>query len=109
MKKQESKSVDSVEKDVVDGKGESIQTNVTVSGPVSVAGDFIPGEVVLSPSTILGNNDGLYKKQDSQSVSAVDTQISQRYSITLEQARNRALKVVKRDRERRPLILNEDD
>lgn len=109
MNKHESTSVDSVQKDVVDVRGENIQTNAVLSDTVIVAADVTPERIVASPSTILGNDDGLYKEEDSQSVNSVDTQISQKYSITLEQARDRALKAVKRARERKPLVLDEDD
>jgi len=109
MNKHESTSVDSVQKDVVGVRGENIQTNAVLSDTVFVAADVTPGRIAASPSTILGNDDGLYKEEDSQSVNSVDTQISQKYSITLEQARDRALRAIKRGRERKPLVLDGDD
>ena len=111
MIKHDSSSLDSVQENVMVGKGDNIQTNppVPVPGPVSDLKHFTPENGGESPSAVLGNDDALYPKKHCQSVNSVNTEISQKYSITLEEARNRALKAVKRARKRKPLLLDEGD
>ncbi len=109
MVEHESKSVDAVEQDTLSRAEESNQSNMEPLPPrILLSGD---GGVILFPSTstTLGKEDPLYQEEDPQSASSIDLEASKRYPLTLEQARKRALRAVKKARERDSLLVDEDD
>ena len=100
-------SVDMIEQDMLAGTEENVQSNTEIEKSSSMFTGSAP-KVIPSPSTILGEKDALYPQEHSQSATSIDLKISRKYHITLEQARNRALRAIKRARER-DLLLDEDD
>ena len=101
-------SVDMIKQDTLAETEENVQSNTEIEKSSSMFNGSAP-KVTPSTSTILGEKDALYQKEHSQSATSIDLKISRKYNITLEQARNRALRAIKRARERDSLLLDEDD
>ena len=108
MVEHENKSVDIVEQAALAGKEEDAQSNTEIEKPPSMLTGSTP-KVIFSTSSTLGEKDAIYYKEYLRSNTSIDLKISKRYHITLEQARNRALRAIKRARERDALSLDEDD
>ena len=108
MVEHENKSVDAVEQNALSKAEESNQSNTELE-ETSVRSPGLSTHVTRSPSTILGKEDDLYKKERSPSASSIDLKTSRRYPLTLEQARRRALRSIKRARERDSLLVDDDE
>ncbi len=108
MVEHENASVDIIKQDALTGTEENVQSNTEIERPSSPSTSSAP-KVLHSTSTILGEKDALCPKEYSWSVPSIDLKISRRYHITLELARNRALRAIKRARKRDSLVLYEDD
>ncbi|MBL7185061.1 MAG: hypothetical protein ISS70_01945 [Phycisphaerae bacterium] len=104
----ENKSVDITEQAALNGAEENAQSNTEIEKSPTMFTGSTP-KVILSTSSTLGEKDAVYYKECLRSATSIDLKISKRYHITLEQARNRALRAIKRARERNALSLDEDD
>lgn len=108
MVEHENKSVDITEQTALTDAEENAQSNTEIQK----SGSMLTGstrKVILSTSSTLGENDAVYYKECLRSSASIDLKASKRYHITLEEARKRALRAIKRARERDTLSLDEDD
>jgi len=105
----ENKTVDTVEQDTLSRADESNQSNTEPEQSFVLFTSSGEKICLRSTSTILGQEDPLSQEEDPQSDSSIDFKISKKYPLTLEQARKRALRAIKRARERDSLLADEDD
>ena len=102
-------SVGSIKEDRLTDKPENVQTNMEIKKAAS-EDDIVPKEPLnTSSSTTLEKEDDLYIQEQTHSIAFIDLENSKKYSITLEQARNRALRAIKRARERSSSLMDEED
>ena len=115
MKKYKNISIDSIEEDALTETEEHTQTsteaNITSmpeSTPVTKhdAPKMKREKHSMAASDI--DEDSLPEVSVTLSVSSVDIEVSQKYPITLEQARNRVIKAIKRSKKRNSLSIEDD-
>lgn len=104
-------SVELIEKDYLGEPDEKVQTNITSSQDTSpdviMSGDM---QVALFTSDILDDKVRFVPtKEHSVTVTFVDTKISSKYPLTLEQARKRALRAIDKSNERKTISLDDED
>lgn len=109
MSKYKNTSVDSIKEDESAKIEKNSQSNGKTYKPRVIHAIQVKYLNEISTSTTLGKDDVLFLQELAQSISSIDTGNSKKYSLTLEQARNRALKAVKRAKERNPSLFEEDD
>ncbi|MFC1676016.1 hypothetical protein ACFL3G_03005 [Planctomycetota bacterium] len=109
MAKYKNASVDLIKEDILFETEESVQSNSEIEKQASEQAIFEPKIYIVSTSTTTEVNEILFQEDISQSADFIDTKLSKRYTITLEQAKNRAIKAIGRARKRKSLLLNEED
>ena len=110
MSEHRNTSVDTVREDTLSPAEDALQTNGETSASSSIRnGGPVYPRPVSSPSTTPEGDDLVHSREPSNSVSPIDTDVSQRYVITSAQARTRALKAIRRARKRNPVLSEEDD
>jgi len=103
----ENKSVDIVEQDPISVIEEGAQSNTEIQRP-SLPSMSPASKITRSTSTKLGEEDAVCQEEQSSSNASLDLESSKRYKISLKLARDRALKSIKRAKERE-LLLDDDE
>ena len=108
MTELENASVDLIKENEPIGTEEDVQSNTEIEKHISVFANIVPKSLLSSTSVTLGSEDIICQKELSQSTVLIDTKSSTKYFITLGQARTRALKSIKRAKEKYYSLLDED-
>ena len=95
--------------DSLSGTFEGNQSNEQIDGFILPPKLTPKRNYLLSTSSILENNDILFQENVATSIDLIDTNNSKKYRITLSQVRMRALRSIKRARNRNQSFLNDND
>jgi len=102
-------SVDTVRQDIPPGRAEGAESTRDVKRASPVSGGVTPDVAVCPISTSQEQDVVVSMGQNSLSVSSIDLEPSKKYTITLDEAKRRALKAARRSRERASSVRDDED